>query len=278
MIELQIKNTKYPSLLKEIPKPPSILYLNGNIDCLKQPTIAIVGTRKATPYGLKMARGLARDLAAEGITIVSGLALGIDAEAHIGTLEADGKTIAVLGSGINQVYPSTNRLLAKKIIECGGAIVSEFTPDLKPDKWTFPQRNRIIAGLSQMTIVVEAPKRSGALITAYLALDYNREVGAIPGEIESINSDGTNNLIRLGATLIRSADDVLEVLGINKTEQKLNNLDEMEKIILQHLSAPQNIDNLLKQSALPANILNQKLSMLELKGIVKNTGGLWEKN
>ncbi|MEK7647401.1 MAG: DNA-processing protein DprA [Patescibacteria group bacterium] len=268
----------YPALLREIPNPPETLSLLGNFRAWNKPAVAIVGTRKATSYGLQAARALGRELASSGITVVSGLALGIDAEAHRGALEANGNTVAVLGSGINMIYPATNRPLAEKIIKQGGAIISEFSPDLPPERWTFPQRNRIIAGLSNVTLVVEAPEKSGALITAYLALEYNREVAALPGEITSLNSQGTNKLIKLGAAIIRNADDVLELLGITTPNAKapLDKLDKIENVIMQCLSSPQSKDEILNLTQLPADTLNQKLSLLELKGAIKNNGGIYE--
>ncbi|MBI5045692.1 MAG: DNA-protecting protein DprA [Candidatus Niyogibacteria bacterium] len=275
---ITLDEKSYPALLREIPDPPETLYMLGNFHDWHKPAIAIVGTRKATSYGLRAARALGCELAAAGITVVSGLALGIDAEAHRGALEANGNTVAVLGSGINMIYPATNRPLAEKIIEQGGAVISEFSPDLPPEKWTFPQRNRIIAGLSNVTLVIEAPEKSGALITAYLALEYNREVAALPGEITSLNSQGTNKLIKLGAAIIRSADDVLELLGLNAPNPKtlFDKLDKIENVILQCLNKPQNKDEMLDLTQLPADILNQKLSSLELKGAIKNNGGLYE--
>ena len=275
---LKQKGKGYPPLLKEIPDPPLQIYLKGKIPDEKRKAVAIVGTRKATSYGLKAARELARDLAGQGVIIVSGLALGIDAEAHKGALDAGGLTLAVLGSGINQIYPATNQPLAKKIIDQGGALISEFEPNRPPEKWTFPQRNRVIAGLCQMTVVVEAPERSGALITAYLALEYNREVGAIPGETTSVNSRGTNELIKKGAALVRNADDVLEILGLNAENKKFDKFDEMEKIVLECLKNPKNKDELSVETKLPADILNQKLTMLELKKVVKNNEGIWQKS
>lgn len=268
----------YPALLREIPNPPTTLSLLGNFRDWHKPAVAIVGTRKATSYGLQAARELGRELASAGITVVSGLALGIDAEAHRGALEAHGNTVAVLGSGINMIYPATNRPLAEQIIAQGGAIVSEFPPDLAPERWTFPQRNRIIAGLSHVTLVVEAPEKSGALITAYLALEYNREVAALPGEITSLNSQGTNKLIKLGAAIIRSADDVLELLGLAAPDSDalLDKSDKIENVIMQCLSSPQSKDEMLGLTQLPADTLNQKLSLLELKGAIKNNGGIYE--
>jgi DNA processing protein len=271
--QLGINDENYPSLLREIPKAPEILYLRGDFADWEKPLVAIVGTRKATSYGLKVARELAGDLAAKGVVIVSGLALGIDAMAHKGALDAGGLTLAVLGSGVNQIYPATNAGLAREILQKGGAIISEFPPEQMPDKWTFPQRNRIVAGLSQATIVIEAPEKSGALITAYLALDFNREVGAIPGEITSVNSVGTNALLRRGAAVIRSADDVLELLGMEEekapAQQTLDLMDEIEQIILQCLAEPKSREELAIESEIDAATLGAKLTMLELKGVIK---------
>lgn len=282
--EIKISDENYPPLLREIPKAPGILYARGNAtlnaEFWGRPHVAIVGTRKATSYGLKAARELARDLAARGVVIVSGLAFGIDAAAHRGALEANGATLAVLGSGVNQLYPAANADLARELMDRGGAVLSEFAPDFPPDKWTFPQRNRIVAGLTQATIVIEAPEKSGALITAYLALDFNREVGAIPGEITSINSTGTNALLRRGAALIRNAGDVLELLGLAEetapaTGNLFDNSDEIEQIILQCLVAPKSREELTSETSLPAETLGAKLTMLELKGIIKNSGGIF---
>lgn len=284
--ELKIADDAYPPLLREIPKPPEILYARGNAnfsaEFWERPHVAIVGTRKATPYGLKAARELSRDLAARGIVIVSGLALGIDAAAHRGALEANGVTLAVLGSGVNQIYPRINVPLARELMERGGAILSEFPPEMLPEKWTFPQRNRIVAGLAAATIVIEAPEKSGSLITAYLALDFNREVGAVPGEITSVNSTGTNAIIRRGGALIRNADDALELLGLVKedtqtTGSQFDNCDEIEQIILQCLEAPQSREGLAAVSGIDLATLGTKLTMLELKGIIENKNGMFRK-
>lgn len=275
--QLKIGDEDYPPLLREIPKAPEILYLRGDFADWTRPLVAIVGTRKATNYGLKAARELASDLAARGVVIVSGLALGIDAAAHKGALDAKGLTLAVLGSGVNQIYPSTNAGLAREIMEKGGAIISEFPPDHPPDKWTFPQRNRIVAGLTQATIVIEAPEKSGALITAYLALDFNREVGAVPGEITSVNSMGANALLRRGAAVIRNADDALELLGLQEINESatgnlFDNFDEIEQIILQCLTEPQSREELALASGIDSATLGAKLTMLELKDVIKKQG------
>lgn len=267
----------YSPLLKEIPHPPAILYYYGEFTDI-QPSVAVVGTRRATRYGLETAEALARDLASAGICVVSGLALGIDSRAHRGALDAGGKTIAVLGSGLSHIYPAQNKGLAEKIIEKGGAVISEFPPTYPPDRWTFPQRNRIVAGLSRLVIVVEAPQKSGALITANLALDYNRDVGAVPGEISSVNSLGANALLKNGAAVIRSAEDVFEILGIEIESAGLDKTDDTDQYLLGLFEEPMGADAILAKSGIGLPELNQKLTILELSGKIKNIGGIFHKN
>lgn len=277
---IRMADAEYPPLLREIPHPPTPLYYRGtlNVSNAVSATVAIVGTRRATRYGLETARALARDLSFAGVLVVSGLALGIDAQAHRGALEGKTPTWAVLGSGLNQIYPAHNRLIAKKILEEGGAIISEFPPDHPPEKWTFPQRNRIIAGLSRATIVVEAPEKSGALITARLALEYNRDVGAVPGEVSSIHSVGTNRLLKMGAAMIRSAQDVLEVIGIEiQNTSDLDMLSKSEEDLLRLLETPLDANTLAQKSGFEVGELNQKLTMLELSGKIKRVGGTFHK-
>lgn len=272
---VSINDKAYPSLLRQIPQPPTTIYYLGSLsdESLALVKVAIVGTRRATRYGLETTRVLARDLSHAGISVVSGLALGIDCQAHQGALEGKTPTWAVLGSGLNYITPTHNQHVAQKIVDQGGALISEFPPDHPPEKWTFPQRNRIIAGLSQATIVVEAPQKSGALITARLALDYNRDVGAVPGEISSINSQGTNILLKTGAAVIRSADDILELLGIQATEAPT--LDKNKNNLLNLLDEPMDANSLAHESGLEMNELNQELTVLELRGLIKNNAGLF---
>lgn len=279
---LSLNNPNYPRLLLETPHPPLALYYKGSpvdADFQNPNKISIVGTRKATAYGLKTARNLSRDLSFCGVCVVSGLAFGIDAEAHRGALEGDTPTWAVLGSGLNNIYPSSHKFLAEKILEKGGIIISEYPPDAHPTKWTFPERNRIIAGLTRATIVVEAPKKSGSLITVNFALDYNREVGAIPGEIDSLNSEGANYLIKNGAAIIRNSSDALELLGIQKEgamSQKIDSLDKTDILIINSLKKPKNIDELIEAANLSVSELNQRITFLELSGLIKNTNGFYE--
>ena len=204
-------NKEYPVILKNIYNPPNELFIAGEILSSDSNAVAIVGTRRATHYGLGNAEKLAYDLAIRGITVVSGLARGIDSAAHRGALRAGGRTIAVLGSGHNKIYPPENRKLYYEIIK-KGAVISEFPPDTAPSKTSFPKRNRIISGLSKGIVVIEAPERSGALITADFALEQGREVFAMPGNIDTGRSIGTNRLIKEGAKLIENVSDILEEL------------------------------------------------------------------
>ena len=209
--EIYLSNEKYPKRLKEIYNPPKKIYVLGNVEILNDIGIAIVGARKATEYGKKVALKLSEDLSKRKIVIISGLAKGIDSYAHIGTLNVqNGRTIAVLGSGIKEIYPKENIELARQIIRNGGCLISEYSPDEKPNKINFPERNRIISALSKGVIVVEASEKSGALITADLALEQGREVFSVPGDIYSRTSVGTNKLIQQGAKLVTSFEDVLE--------------------------------------------------------------------
>lgn len=214
-LRIQRRDPAFPSLLAAIHDPPPQLYLRGSGGpaLLGQPAVAVVGARACSSYGRSVARSLARDLAAAGLVVVSGMARGIDGDAHRGALDGGGPTVAVLGCGIDRDYPAAHTELARRIAE-GGLVVSEYEPGVEPAPWRFPARNRIIAGLCRATLVIEARERSGALITADFALDEGREVLAVPGEITSSLSAGTNALLRLGATPVTRCDDVLEAYGI----------------------------------------------------------------
>lgn len=269
----------FPACLKEIPSPPLLLYGRGDLRLLATGTLlAVVGTRRPTAYGLEAAEAITRDLAAMGITIVSGLASGIDAQAHQAALDEKGKTIAVLGSGLDyhSVFPAENRGLARRIAEASGLVISEYAPGTPARKENFPQRNRIISGVSPGVLVVEARERSGALLTARLALEQNREVFAIPGSIFSSTSYGTNSLIQQGAKLVRSAADILEELGIEYTKEKektlREGLEENERMIYQLLEEPLSLDTIKEKTGLSTAIIITSLSLLELKGAVRNLG------
>lgn len=209
--EISIESKEYPEQLREIYDAPLKLYVLGNKEILNQTGVAIVGSRNATEYGKRVALQFSKDLSKNGINIISGLALGIDTCAHIGTLHSDniGKTIAVLGSGLDEIYPKQNISLARKIIQIGGCLISEYPLGTKPEKIHFPQRNRIISGLSKGVLVVAASEKSGSLITADFALEQGREVFAVPGNISNFTSVGTNNLIKQGAKLATSFEDIL---------------------------------------------------------------------
>jgi len=281
-IEIIKKSSQdYPKILKEISNAPKQLYVRGNLPKDHNLNFAIVGTRTASDYGRTLAFKIAKELAELGFNIISGLALGIDTQAHLGALEGKGKTTAVMGSAIddNSIYPSENLNLVKKIISSGGAVISEYQPGTKSEIWFFPERNRIIAGLSQGVLVVEAPEKSGALITARLALEQNREVFAIPGSIFSKNSFGTNNLIKSGAKMVISVDDILEELNLTdlKTEKEITekeNLTEEEKAILNIIEKePIYIDKICQLSKMAASQVLAVVSLLEIKDIIKNIGG-----
>ncbi len=209
---LTLVDESYPKLLRALPAPPPVLYLQGDYREKDQLAIAIVGTRRPSAYGRMVAEKVAKELGERGITIVSGLALGIDTAAHRAALDCGARTLGVLGSGFGQLYPRENVRLMKKIAQ-SGAVLSEFPINTPPDRWTFPRRNRIISGLARGTVVVEAPERSGALITAKLAVEQGREVFAVPGPITGETSRGTHRLIQQGAKLITSVDDILEEFG-----------------------------------------------------------------
>lgn len=275
---------EYPRLLKESANPPYIIYVKSadeNFDFNASPMISIVGSRKFTAYGSQAATIFAKDLAAAGITVVSGMALGVDSIAHQGALAAGGKTIAVLGGSLDDknIYPRNNFNLSQEIME-NGALISDYpieTPAGIPGN--FPARNRIIAGLSLGTLVIEAGEKSGTLITAENALESNREVFAVPGSIFSPQSSGTNNLIRKGAKIVTGVKDILEELNLEEMKQikEARNIipeTKEEEIILKILSTePIHIDNLAKMSKLDTSVVSSTLMLMEIKGWTKNIGG-----
>lgn len=278
---LPLGHKNYPRLLSKITDPPLVLFVRGTLPPPTQPTIAVVGTRKFTNYGRFVTEEISTGLASSGVVVVSGLALGIDGIAHVSTLNASGVTIAVLGSGIDNhsIHPTIHLGLAKRIIKEGGAVVSEYPPGFMPTQYSFPMRNRIIAGLSRAVVVTEAPAKSGALITAWAALDYNRDVYAIPHPITSLVGVGGNNLIKLGAKLITSAQDVLEELNIapiklDQPEQPSKPTHPTEALILPHLGQePSHIDEIIKKSGLESGAVMGALTMLEIQGKIKHLGG-----
>jgi DNA processing protein len=269
----------YPSRLKEIYDYPPVLYVRGNLPAEDEPCLAIVGTRRPTIYGRQVTEEIVADLARSGITIVSGLARGIDSVAHRAALDAGGKTVAVFGSGLDIVYPGENAKLAQAIME-HGALVSEYFLGVKPRPENFPLRNRIMSGLSLGVLVVEAGEKSGALITAHLAVEQNREVFAIPGSILSPASQGTNRLIQEGAKLVSNYTDILQELNLTIVVQQaeINALlpaDEIESAILKQLSSePSHIDEICRCSGLSMPEVSSTLAMLELRGIARQVGNM----
>ena len=273
---------EYPPALKEIYDPPPVLYLKGAFAERDAHGVAVIGTRRATAYGREACAALVKDLAAAGITIISGLAKGIDGIAHRTTLEGGGRTIAVMGSGLDVVYPADHRALAQKISETG-VLLSEYPLGTKPDARNFPRRNRILSGLSLGVLVVEAPLDSGVMHTVRFALDQGRDVFCIPGSIFSPSSLGSNRLIQDGAKLITDAADVLEELNIARLEQQPSfpGFDPIEEIeteeagFLQHIGIePIHIDELRRQAGMPVANVSSTLSLLEIKGLVKQVGAM----
>ena len=267
----------YPRLLAEIAAPPPVLYLRGDLQPEDEVAVAVVGTRRLTSYGREVTSRLAGDLAAAGVTIVSGLARGIDGIAHQAALRAGGRTIAVLGSGVDVIYPPEHRHLADQIAE-RGALLSDYPPGRKPDAQNFPARNRLISGLSLGILIVEAPVKSGALITADFAADQSRDVFVVPGSILAAASAGCLRLLRDGARPVTSADDILEDLNLGRRREQVAvqqalPLDEDERRLHALLTAePQHIDELAAAANLPIAHVGALLVTMELKGLVRNAG------
>ncbi|MGQ9504507.1 MAG: DNA-processing protein DprA [Thermogutta sp.] len=278
------EHIRYPRFLKEIPDPPLVLFTRGEIRSEDELAVAIVGTRHASTYGLKMAETLAAGLARSGVTIVSGLARGIDAAAHRGALTAGGRTIAVLGSGVQRIYPPEHKSLADEILE-HGALLSEAPPHAPPHGGMFPQRNRIISGLSVGVVIVEAGETSGALITARHAVEQNREVFAVPGRADSPNARGCNRLLRDGAKWVETPEDILEELGplIRPVRQPDGTtvrrpvelqLSPLEKQVLQAVrDDPTPIDEVIAVTGLTASQVLATLSVLEMRRVLRRVGG-----
>lgn len=276
---LTLDDPAYPALLKEIPSPPPLLYVRGNPAALQRPALAVVGTRRPTPYGLAVTERLIRPTASAGVSIISGLAIGIDAAAHRAALANHGTTVAVLGTGIDLTYPWEHHDLEKQILESGGAIVSEFPLGSPPERTHFPQRNRIISGLARATLLVEAGDRSGALITAKFALDQNREVLTVPGSILSPQSVGVNSWLRLGAKPVLSADDILEIYqlaGPPRAPTRPSPDDPMASKILGLVTLePIHIDELVERSRLDTSLVSAGLAFLEVHGHIRHLGGMY---
>ena len=276
---LTLLDPDYPALLKEIDQSPPVIYIRGSLTPADEFAVAMVGTRRVTAYGQQVTRDTSTYLAGHGLTIVSGMARGVDALAHQHALQAGGRTIAVLGCGVDVIYPPEHRRLAEAIIE-NGALISDYPLGTQPEGINFPPRNRIIAGLSLATIVVEAGERSGALITADFAVEQGRDVFAVPGNVFSPASRGTNRLIQKGAYVMVSPQDVLDVLDLSQVEdykdaRQVLPADTTEARILQVMDyEPIHIDEICNEVGLPVEKVSAALTMMELKGMVQHVGGM----
>lgn len=288
---VELKDENYPSLLKEIPNPPKQLYIRGNLPDTRSPAVAMVGTRKATQAGIRMAEEMTAELTRYGFVIVSGLAMGIDTAAHRGALGVHGKTIAVLGNGIDEIYPAQNERVAHQILETGGAIISEYPPGEPSFKQNFIHRNRIISGLSVAVVIIEAPVRSGALATAGFAAEQGRSVFVIPGPTHHTNYVGSHSLIRDGAILATKAADILEDLGVLRAEggrkQEVGIADSLiqfelnteETLIFEAIKSAGRtleVDRIAVAVKLEPQVVNQALTGLLLKGLIRETNGKYE--
>jgi DNA processing protein len=290
LVELKIRaltllDDEYPPGLRQVADPPPVLFVRGRLAPADAHAVALVGTRRATTYGHAVADRLARDLAVAGVTVVSGLAKGIDTSAHRAALQAGGRTIAVLGNGLDQVYPAENAGLAHEIVDAdAGAVVSEFAPGVPPDAVNFPRRNRIISGLSMGTVIVEAGERSGALITADFALEQGREVLAVPGSIFSPISAGPNELLKQGATPVTGVEDILNTLSAQPASpgaepanvaRPVPELGVRETTVYQALGGqPRHIDELARTLAIGAGEISATLAVLELTGLARQVGAM----
>jgi DNA processing protein len=270
---------RYPSRLKNIPDPPPFLYCRGDLSIFERPMLAIVGSRRPTDYGIRMTSKLAGELGAAGVVIVSGLAYGIDGAAHQAALEAGGCTIAVFGCGLDIIYPPGHKSLAERIAK-SGCLISEFPKGTRPERFNFPIRNRIVAGLSNGVLVVEAGARSGALVTAAIGLEQDRDVMAVPGRIDSELSAGPNGLIKQGAIAVTAADDIFSNFGWHRStiaaepKHDLSKLSREERTVYESLSVqPLHIDELARKAAFGPGKIAEALLNLELKGLIMRKPG-----
>lgn len=271
---------EYPPGLHEIPEPPSKLRLEGALPPAGHKLLAIVGARKFSPYGREICESLVAGLAGSPVSIVSGLALGIDSIAHRAALRHGLHTLALPGSGLDRsvIHPRSHAGLADDIVAQGGGLLSEYDDLMPSGVWAFPRRNRLIAGICEAAIIIEAEKKSGTLITARLAAEYNREVGAVPGSLYASTSEGPHLLLRLGAALIRDANDVLELLGLPRRDappslMDIEGLTSEEKTFIKLLEHPCERDELIRKSKLPVGTASAVLSLLEIKGLIAEEMG-----
>ena len=271
----QLRPEDFPPLLRQISDPPKKLYVRGELPSTEKQWLTVVGSRALTPYGIAVCKHLIEGLRGYPIVIVSGLAYGADAAAHRAALEVGLPTVAVPGSGLDWdiLYPRANVGLAREILKAGGALLSEEEPETKAADWTFPKRNRVMAGLSRATLIIEAKELSGSLITARLTIEYNRELLVVPGSIFSEESKGTHQFLRLGAAAVTSPDDILVALGLEKrTNENLTSLREdlsdEERRVIEIIAAPLSRDQLIKALELPITEANVLLSTMEIKGLI----------
>ena len=276
----ELSPEEFPPLLREIPDPPETLFLRGTLPSPELFFLSVVGSRRFTRYGEAVCRALVSSLRGLPVVVVSGLALGIDAIAHESALDVKLPTLAIPGSGLGDevLYPRLHLDLAKRIMEQGGGLLSEYPANFKATTWSFPRRNRLMAGISQATLIIEAEEKSGTLITARLALDYNRDVLVVPGDIFSEASRGTNRLIRDGATPITSPETLWEALGFKKEEysaeeRELEDLTPEERILWELLREPHEKSDLFTKSELPIQLFNTSISLLEIKGLIEESLG-----
>jgi len=279
---IKLQRQKFPEKLLEIPQPPKQLYIKGKTpDWDNTKFVVVVGSRKYSNYGREACEKIISELRGYDIAIVSGLAMGVDSIAHKSALQNNLKTIAIPGSGLDSsvIYPSLNKRLADKIIEADGCLISEFEPTFKATPWSFPQRNRIMAGLADVVLIIEAGEKSGTLITARMGIDYNKDIAVIPASIFAHGAKGSNNLLYQGATPITCGKDLLELLNFstdNNSGQKTLNLKDFsteEQQIIKLLREPTSRDELIQKSGLSAIKINPLISILEIKGVIKENGG-----
>lgn len=271
-IEININNEIYPRKLKEIKNVPKKLFLRGNLELFQSNSIAIVGSRECTSYGFYKAYEFAKELSKKGVCVISGLAQGIDTAAHLGAMHQKGKTIAVLGTGLNKIYPKENEILAESIIKNGGLIISEYGLYQERKSENFPKRNRIMSGISNGILVIEARKKSGTLITARYAKEQGKKIFALPGNVDIINSSGTNELIKKGAILVTDVKEILNEFTIqNEEENKKEEINEEYKKVYEVLTnIPIHINEICKKTNNSMAEVNQIITMLEIEGLVKS--------
>jgi DNA processing protein len=279
----QLASSEFPSLLNEIPEVPKKLFARGNLPDKKAKILAVVGSRRYTNYGKQVCESLIHGLRGYNICIVSGLAIGIDGIAHRAALDAGVMTLAIPGSGLGDdvLYPRRHRGLAHEILENGGGLVSEYEPDFRATLWSFPKRNRIMAGIAHAVLVVEAGQKSGTLITSRLATEYNRDVFAVPGSIYSEASKGPHMLIRLGATPITSSEDILEAFNMEAKDPKEaslpSGLSDVELKILSSLTEPKDRDALIRELSLDVSVANIALMQMEMNGLIAEDNDIFRK-